>query len=305
MYRILARPVSCVSRRSACGDGRGVGRDGRRRARRAGPWLRAFRRESANSPQDSQPRPFTANETQRHREDVYAGQAHFPARARNTQRQIIRLLVVRALLRHLILVVTRKRPLNCGNAGSGAVFVGLKWSEFRRRSSSEASACVRAHRNVEPGGRWDSRHLALIEASKTTLVDAQFGSMRAEFNEYLQRPAVDGPFKDLDVHAQIAADALAGRDCVAGSPPSKSSTSPYSTSLCPSTARPPPWRIECGASPLRGSDTRRLRSTRSIGDTLSLWAQRWGFEDDQGAWSVSSSAIHSEHQIEGSPPRAG
>lgn len=71
-------------------------------ARSAGPWLRVFRRESANSPQDSQPRPFTANETQRHRKDVYAGQAHFPARARNAQRQPIRLLVVRALLRHLI-----------------------------------------------------------------------------------------------------------------------------------------------------------------------------------------------------------
>lgn len=37
------------------------------------------------------------------------------------------------------------------------------------------------------------------------------GSIRAEFNEYLQRPALDGRFKDLDVHAQIAADALAVR----------------------------------------------------------------------------------------------
>lgn len=43
------------------------------------------------------------------------------------------------------------------------------------------------------------------------LLRAQPGSIRAEFNAYLQRPAVDGPFKDLDVHAQVAADALAVR----------------------------------------------------------------------------------------------
>ena len=43
------------------------------------------------------------------------------------------------------------------------------------------------------------------------LPEAQPGSIRAEFNGYLQRPATDGPFKDLDVHAQVAADALAVR----------------------------------------------------------------------------------------------
>jgi hypothetical protein len=47
--------------------------------------------------------------------------------------------------------------------------------------------------------------------SEATPPDAEPGSSRAEFNQYLQRPAVDGPFKDLDVHAQVAADALAVR----------------------------------------------------------------------------------------------
>lgn len=37
------------------------------------------------------------------------------------------------------------------------------------------------------------------------------GSIRAELNRYLQRPIVDGPFSELDVHAQVAADALAVR----------------------------------------------------------------------------------------------
>jgi hypothetical protein len=37
------------------------------------------------------------------------------------------------------------------------------------------------------------------------------GSIRAELNRYLQRPVVDGPFSELDVHAQVAADALAVR----------------------------------------------------------------------------------------------
>lgn len=37
------------------------------------------------------------------------------------------------------------------------------------------------------------------------------GSIRAEFNQYLQRPAVDGPFKTIDVGAQVAADAFAVR----------------------------------------------------------------------------------------------
>jgi hypothetical protein len=37
------------------------------------------------------------------------------------------------------------------------------------------------------------------------------GSIRAELNQYLQRPVADGPFKVLDVHAQVAADALAVR----------------------------------------------------------------------------------------------
>lgn len=41
--------------------------------------------------------------------------------------------------------------------------------------------------------------------------DPEPGSIRAELNHYLQRPVVAGPFRVLDVHAQVAADALAVR----------------------------------------------------------------------------------------------
>ncbi|MFA6575821.1 MAG: hypothetical protein WCS84_10410 [Nocardioides sp.] len=47
--------------------------------------------------------------------------------------------------------------------------------------------------------------------SANTLPDAEPGSIRAEFDRYLQRSPVNGPFRDLDVHAQVAADALAVR----------------------------------------------------------------------------------------------
>ncbi len=56
--------------------------------------------------------------------------------------------------------------------------------------------------------------LAWHESAPTAdapLPEAEPGSIRAEFNAYLQRPAVDGAFKVLDVHAQVAADALAVR----------------------------------------------------------------------------------------------
>lgn len=43
------------------------------------------------------------------------------------------------------------------------------------------------------------------------LPEPEPGSIRAELNQYLQRPVADGPFKVLDVHAQVAADALAVR----------------------------------------------------------------------------------------------
>ena len=43
------------------------------------------------------------------------------------------------------------------------------------------------------------------------LAEAGEGSIRSEFNAYLRRGAVDGPFTNLDVHSQIAADALAVR----------------------------------------------------------------------------------------------
>jgi hypothetical protein len=43
------------------------------------------------------------------------------------------------------------------------------------------------------------------------LSEAARGSVRSEFNAYLQRSAVDGRYKELDVHAQVAADALAVR----------------------------------------------------------------------------------------------
>lgn len=48
-------------------------------------------------------------------------------------------------------------------------------------------------------------------AGAVPLPDAEVGSIRAEFNRYLQRPACDGPLKQLDVHAQVAVDALAVR----------------------------------------------------------------------------------------------
>ncbi|MFC5730911.1 MULTISPECIES: hypothetical protein [Nocardioides] len=47
--------------------------------------------------------------------------------------------------------------------------------------------------------------------SDAPLPEPEPGSIRADFNQYLQRPAADGPFKDLDVHAQVAADAFAVR----------------------------------------------------------------------------------------------
>ena len=43
------------------------------------------------------------------------------------------------------------------------------------------------------------------------LPDPEPGSIRARFNAYLQRPAAAGPFDKLDVHAQVAADALSVR----------------------------------------------------------------------------------------------
>jgi hypothetical protein len=43
------------------------------------------------------------------------------------------------------------------------------------------------------------------------LPDPEPGSIRARFNAYLQRAAAAGPFDKLDVHAQVAADALSVR----------------------------------------------------------------------------------------------
>jgi hypothetical protein len=47
--------------------------------------------------------------------------------------------------------------------------------------------------------------------SDAARAEADEGSIRSEFNTYLQRHAVDGPFTNLDVYAQVAADALAVR----------------------------------------------------------------------------------------------
>ncbi len=46
--------------------------------------------------------------------------------------------IIRALLRHLRYRRTRKRPLTCGNAASGVVFVGSRWPKFRRDSAGES-----------------------------------------------------------------------------------------------------------------------------------------------------------------------
>lgn len=43
------------------------------------------------------------------------------------------------------------------------------------------------------------------------LTESNGESLRSEFKLYLQRPAADGPFEVLDVHAQVAADALTVR----------------------------------------------------------------------------------------------
>ena len=43
------------------------------------------------------------------------------------------------------------------------------------------------------------------------LSEAAKGSVRSEFNAYLQRSAVDCPYNELDVHGQVAADTLAVR----------------------------------------------------------------------------------------------
>lgn len=43
------------------------------------------------------------------------------------------------------------------------------------------------------------------------LPEADPGSIRGQFNGYLQRPAADAPLRELDVHAQVAADAFAVR----------------------------------------------------------------------------------------------
>ncbi|MGY5884166.1 hypothetical protein [Modestobacter lacusdianchii] len=47
--------------------------------------------------------------------------------------------------------------------------------------------------------------------SDVPLPEPKPGSIRAELDQYLQRPVASGPFKDLDVNAQVAADALALR----------------------------------------------------------------------------------------------
>jgi hypothetical protein len=47
--------------------------------------------------------------------------------------------------------------------------------------------------------------------SGTALPEPEPGSIRAEFDEYLQRAAVAGPFESLDVYAQVAAEALSVR----------------------------------------------------------------------------------------------
>ena len=46
---------------------------------------------------------------------------------------------------------------------------------------------------------------------KDSPIEAVEGTIRAQFNLYLQRPVADGPFEELDVHAQVAADVLSVR----------------------------------------------------------------------------------------------
>lgn len=62
----------------------------------------------------------------------------------------------------------------------------------------------------DPFEYFNSRIASLLAWHENAPADADLpepapGSIRAEFNQYLQRPAADGPLKDLDVHAQVAA----------------------------------------------------------------------------------------------------
>ena len=69
----------------------------------------------------------------------------------------------------------------------------------------------------DPFQYFRSRIAALLSWHETAPVSAPVApqasapDIRAEFNSYLQRPAADGPFDVLDVHAQVAADAFALR----------------------------------------------------------------------------------------------
>jgi hypothetical protein len=69
----------------------------------------------------------------------------------------------------------------------------------------------------DPFGYFRSRIASLLAwqenapVGDSPLPTAVAGDIRAEFNHFLRRPAADGPFRDLDVHAQVAADALSLR----------------------------------------------------------------------------------------------
>src|SRR5680860_672455 len=68
----------------------------------------------------------------------------------------------------------------------------------------------------DPFGYFRSRIASLLmwhetAPAKMPLPTAVASDIRAEFNRYLCRPAADGPFDKLDVHAQVAADALSLR----------------------------------------------------------------------------------------------
>jgi hypothetical protein len=78
--------------------------------------------------------------------------------------------------------------------------------------SSTTRSCPRTRSStfaLELRRSWRGRKRAPV--GDRPLSEAARGSVRSEFNAYLQRSAVDGPYKELDVHGQVASDALAIR----------------------------------------------------------------------------------------------
>ncbi len=84
-------------------------------------------------------------------------------------------------------------------------------------TAEQARALDDTYLGSDPLEYFRSRIASLLSWDETaptperTAPDRPPGKMRAQFNEYMQRPAADGPFKVADVRSQIAADAFSLR----------------------------------------------------------------------------------------------